>query len=120
MKNLQTFEEFLNESLNEAYNHPYEVQHEVGDEIDVPPIGKCKVVEVGFKPKKMYSNPWTSISKEFTSLEQQKLYAKQTHKPANIGNNAIRLETLDSYKDPVILYQYKIDGKVYSQYAYMT
>jgi hypothetical protein len=116
MKNLSTFEEFV----NEGYNHPYTIEHEVGDEIELPVLGKCKVVEVGFKPKKTYSNPWTSVSKDFSTFEPNKTFHKTTHKPQNIGAKAIRLETTDSFKDPVILYQYEIDGKVYSQYAYMT
>lgn len=115
MKHINTFESFL----NEAYNHPYEVRHKVGDEIILPVLGPCKVVEVGIKPAKTYSNPWTSVSKDFNTFEPNKTFHKTTHKPQNVGANAVKLETMDSFKDPVILYQYEIDGKVYSQYAYM-
>ena len=120
MKNLHTFDEFLNESeLNEEYIRPYEVNHKVGDEIDLPVVGKCKVVEVGIKPKKTYTNPWVCTGKDFLAFEPQKVFLKTTHKPQSIGDNAIRLETMDSYKDPILMYQYKENNKVYTQYAYM-
>ena len=113
MKHIKLFEEFLNEG------HSYEVRHKVGDEIILPVLGPCKVVEVDFKPTKMYSNPWTSISKDFNTFEHNKIFAPKTHNPQSIGNKAIKLETMDSFKDPVLLYQYEIGGKVYSQYAYI-
>jgi hypothetical protein len=117
MKHLHTFENFLNEG---EYNHPYEVRHKVGDEINLPVVGPCKVVEVNVKPAKKYSNPWTSVSKDFNKFEPNRSFHKTTHDPKNIGNKAIKLETMDSFKDEVLLYQYEIGGKVYSQYAYMT
>ena len=120
MKHIHTFENFLNEGgLNEAYSHPYEIRYEVGDEITLPVLGPCKVVEVNFKPTKTYSNPWTSISKDFDTFEPNKIFAPKTHTPQSIGDRAMKLETMDSYKDPVLLYQYEAGGKVYSQYAYM-
>ncbi len=121
MKNLHTFDEFLNESeLNEGYERPYAVEHKIGDEIELPVLGKCKVVEVGFVPKKTYSNPWICSGKDFSSFEPIKAFLKTTHKPHSIGSNAIQLETMDRYKDPIIMYQYQENNKVYTQYAYMT
>ena len=120
MKHIHTFENFLNEGgLNEAHTHPYEVKYKVGDEITLPVVGPCKVVEVDFKPTKTYSNPWTSISKDFNTFEPNKIFAPKTHTPQSIGDRAMKLETMDSYKDPVLLYQYEAGGKVFSQYAYM-
>jgi hypothetical protein len=121
MKHIQTFESFLNETLFEpkGIGHNYVVNHKVGDELDLPVVGKCKVEEINFAPKKAYSNPWTATGKDFNKFEPFKIFPKATHSPQSIGANAIRLVTTDSYKDPVIMYQYESGGKVWTQYAYI-
>lgn len=117
MKHIQSFEGFLNESTG---GHEYQVQHKVGDEIVLPVVGPCQVKEVGIKPKKTYTNPWVSASKDFTTFEQIPAYLKVTHSPASVGTNAIRLETMDSFRDSILMYQYKANnGKVYTNYAYI-
>ena len=109
------FENFLNEGLFESHN--YTVQHQVGDEIDLPSLGNCKVEEINFKPKKVYKNPFQSVSKDFKTFEIVKAYPKTTHAPQSIGNNAIRL--VNKFGDSVLMYQYESGGKVYTQYALM-
>ena len=119
MKHIHTFESFLNEALLESKGegHNYEVKYKVGDEINLPSLGKCKVEEVNFKPKKVYKNPFQSISKDFNTFEFVKAFPKTTHTPQSIGDNAIRL--VNKFGDSVLMYQYKSDGKVYTQYALM-
>jgi hypothetical protein len=119
MKHIPTFESFLNETLFEpkGEDHKYEVKHNVGDEITLPSLGNCKVEEINFKPKKVYKNPFQSISKDFNTFEIVKAFPKTTHNPQSIGNNAIRL--VNKFGDSVLMYQYESDGKVYTQYALM-
>ena len=120
MKNLQTFNEFLNESqLNEVEGHNYSVNYKVGDVIELPIIGKCKVEEIDFQPKKVYKNPFVSASENFKDFTIVKVNLKETHKPQHIGKNAMRLS--DPLGDDVLLYQYKSqNNKVYSNYIHMT
>jgi enoyl-[acyl-carrier-protein] reductase (NADH) len=93
------------------------VKHKVGDEIILPSLGKCKVAEINFKPKKVYKNPFQSISKDFNTFEFVKAFSKTTHSPQSIGNNAIRL--VNKFGDSILMYQYESGGKVYTQYAFM-
>ena len=120
MKNLQTFNEFLNESrLNEAEGHDYSVNYKVGDLIELPIIGKCKVEEIDLQPKKVYKNPFVSASDNFKDFTMIKVNLKETHKPQHIGKNAMRLS--DPLGDDILLYQYKSqNNKVYSNYIHMT
>ena len=112
-------ENFLNETLFEpkGEGHKYEVKHKVGDEIILPSLGKCKVEEINFKPKKVYKNPFQSISKDFDTFEIVKAFSKTTHTPQSIGNNAIRL--VNKFGDSILMYQYESGGKIYTQYAFM-
>lgn len=123
MKTIKRFEEFVNESLlkEEAndYNHDYQIQHSVNDIINLPYFGECKVVEVGFKPTKIYSNPWNcKPANDFNTFEPIGIHLKATHSPKSIGNNAIRLESLDQNKYQIMMYQYTTKNKkVYTQYV---
>ena len=120
MKNLHTFEEFLNESLlNESEGHDYSVNYKVGDTIELPIIGKCKVEEVNYQPKKVYKNPFVSSSENFTDFTMVKVNLKETHKPQHIGKNAMRLS--NQFGDEILLYQYRSqNNKVYSNFIHMT
>jgi hypothetical protein len=122
MKTIKTFEEFVNESfLNEEndYNHNYQVKHKIDDVINLPHIGECKVIEVGFKPTKIYKYPWScKPADDFNTFEPLEIYLKTTHKPQSIGSNAIRLESLDQDKYQIMMYQYTTkNNKVYTQYT---
>lgn len=96
--------------------HQYSVNFKINDLIELPNIGQCKVVEVNIRPKKIYPNPFVSISDNFKDFKIQKAFLKNTHKPESIGNKAIILT--DKFNEEVILYQYKSGEKVYSNYAY--
>ena len=120
MKNILTFEDFVNESiLYEEEGHNYSINYKVGDVIELPMIGKCTVAEVDYQPKKTYRNPFVSSSNDFNSFTLVKVNLKETHKPQHIGKNAIRLT--NNFGDDILLYQYKSsNNKVYSNFVHMT
>jgi hypothetical protein len=121
MKYVHTFESFLNESsLNEGEGgNEYTVHYKVGDTVDLPIMGKCKVEEVGFTPKKQYKNPFVSSSDDFDNFFLIKVFLKDTHKPQSVGSNAIRLT--NTMGDDILMYQYKApNNKVYTNFVYMT
>jgi hypothetical protein len=119
MKNLQSYDEFLNEALfqQSGGGHAYTVEHKVGDVLELPILGKCTVKEIGVKLKKAYTNPWTATGKNFSEFEPFKIFPKTTHSPKSIGDKAIVLE--DKHGDSVVMYQYESGGKVWTQYAMM-